>query len=151
MTTVVAIEYPDQPDTIALLQEGSNDLLARFGENECFTLGLDELRSDRTKLWTLRNDGLPVGCIALVEHDTWAEIKRMYVKAGERGQGWGGDLLRTVLDYANKQQIKTLRLETAARLEAAVRLYQRHGFHQIPAFGEYIHSSVSLCMERNLD
>jgi putative acetyltransferase len=43
-----------------------------------------------------------------------------------------------------------VRLETGDRQIAAVRMYRRHGFAEIPRFGPYVDSEASVCMELTL-
>lgn len=148
MAVSVELENPMQLDIIDLLQEGLTYLRDRFSEDECATLGLAELQATNTRFWTLRLNDLPVGCVALVEYGQWAEIKRMYLRPAQRGIGGGKLLLGAIIDYAHEHRIASLRLQTTASLDAAIRLYKASGFREIPPFGDYIHSSISLCMER---
>ena len=41
-------------------------------------------------------------------------------------------------------------LETGIRQPEAIALYERAGFSRIPAFGEYVHSPLSVCMGKDL-
>ena len=67
-----------------------------------------------------------------------------------RGQGVGAALLRAIEDEARALTLPTLRLETAETLEAAMRLYTRHGFTPRGIFGDYRPNQTSVFMEKPL-
>lgn len=82
--------------------------------------------------------------------DTSAEIKRMYVAPHMRGTGVATGLLRALETASAERQWHTLRLETGTAQPDAIRFYRREGYREIPLFGNYIGSSVSVCFERDL-
>ena len=93
----------------------------------------------------------PIGCGALRRHDeTSAEVKRMYVVPDRRGSGVAAALLRALEDAARARGWTTLRLETGPAQPDAIRFYEREGYRQIPLFGVYIGSDMSVCYERAL-
>jgi len=64
------------------------------------------------------------------------EVKRLYVVPAARGTGLGRVLLECVIDAACTLGHTHLRLDShRASMEAAIRLYQRLGFVEIPAYG----------------
>jgi len=70
-----------------------------------------------------------IGTGALIRLDeTTAEIAKMAVRPGQRGNGVGGRLLRALLDAARDRGFRQLRIETSSRLPAANALYQKYGF-----------------------
>ena len=93
----------------------------------------------------------PVGCGALRKLDaTTAEVKRMYVRPEAEGNGIGGRIVEALADWAARDGVTRLVLETGARQHAAIALYERCGFTPIPAFGTYVSSPSSRCYERLL-
>ncbi len=95
--------------------------------------------------------GRAVGCGALRELDgTSAEIKRMYVEPGSRGTGVAAAILDALETAAVDRGWTTLRLETGTLQPDAVRFYRRAGYHEIPLFGSYVGSELSVCFERRL-
>jgi putative acetyltransferase len=95
--------------------------------------------------------GEAVGCGALRRLDaTTAEIKRMYVRPPARGSGVATGLLRALEAVAAERGWTTLRLETGTAQPDAQRFYEREGYHQIPLFGSYVGSTLSVCYERML-
>jgi GNAT superfamily N-acetyltransferase len=96
-------------------------------------------------------DGAPLGCGAVRRLDqATAELKRMFVAPGIRGQGVGRALLRALEDEARGLGARRLVLETGIRQRAALALYRKTGFAVIPAFGEYVDSPTSVCMGKDL-
>lgn len=75
-----------------------------------------------------------VGSIAVISlgHQAGA-VRKMFVKKEYRGKEWGiaQQLLQTLLDYCRQNQITDLYLGTVEILKAALRFYEKNGFHQI--------------------
>jgi putative acetyltransferase len=95
--------------------------------------------------------GQAVCCGALRQLDPHAaEIKRMYVVPESRGSGVATSLLRALEAAALERGWRTLRLETGTEQPDAERFYRREGYHQIPLFGNYVGSTLSVCYEREL-
>jgi GNAT superfamily N-acetyltransferase len=95
--------------------------------------------------------GAALGCGALRRLDEGsAEIKRMYVDPAVRGTGVATALLRTLERAAVDRGWTTLRLETGNAQPEAMRFYQREGYREIPLFGNYVGSTLSVCYERQL-
>ncbi|MBU6199412.1 MAG: GNAT family N-acetyltransferase [Xanthomonadaceae bacterium] len=61
------------------------------------------------------------------------ELRKMYFLPELRGLGAGAALMRTCLDAARKLGYRQCYLETLTGMDAAQRLYERHGFMRIPA------------------
>lgn len=95
--------------------------------------------------------GEAVGCGALRRLAPGvAEIKRMYVAPRLRGSGVAVGLLRALESAAAGRGWRTLRLETGTEQPDALRFYQREGYREIPLFGNYVGSTLSVCLEREL-
>ena len=89
--------------------------------------------------------------VALVSRDDGsAELKRMFVDAAARGQGLAGNLLAAVEEPARDAGARVIQLETRPEMTAAIALYTKHGYRQIPNFGPYIGGQHSFCMEKSL-
>lgn len=87
------------------------------------------------RLYLVKEGANAIGCIALKQiDDTTGEIKRLYVKTEARGQGIAACLLELILQEAKLIGYKRVILDTLSSLQAAVRLYQRFGFHEIPPY-----------------
>lgn len=92
-----------------------------------------------------------MGCGAIRRlNDAEAEIKRMYVVPGMRGQGLGRSIVAALEEIAAGLGVSRLVLETGERQPEAIALYSGAGFSRIPAFGEYVGSAFSVCMAKDL-
>lgn len=92
-----------------------------------------------------------IGCGAIRRiGDLDAEIKRIYVKKPFRGMGVGRILLDSLEAESRHLGISRLVLETGNRLPHALALYRKAGFIEIPRFGSYLNSPLSICMEKIL-
>jgi putative acetyltransferase len=97
------------------------------------------------------HNDVAVACGALRRLDgSSAEIKRMYVVPQARGSGVAGAVLKALEDAATERGWTTLRLETGTLQPDAQRFYRRAGYHEIPLFGSYVGSELSVCFERQL-
>jgi GNAT superfamily N-acetyltransferase len=95
--------------------------------------------------------GHAMACGALRRLDQHsAEIKRMYVEPAGRGSGVAGAVLRALESAAMERGWTTIRLETGPAQPEAMRFYEREGYREIPLFGPYAGSAMSVCYERVL-
>jgi ribosomal protein S18 acetylase RimI-like enzyme len=112
------------------------DLFA-FQVDTALPLGDDELTPPRGLVLVARADGRSIGCGALKLSDPGiGEIKRMWVATDARGQGLGGRLLTELEGRARAAGKSSTRLETNRHLTAAIAMYRRHGYREVPAFND---------------
>jgi len=129
------------------------ELTERYPEEGANHFGLDaaEVAEGRGAFLVARVDGKPGGCGAIRRiDDGTGEIKRMYVAPCFRGRGIGARVLAALEAEARRLQLLRVVLETGERQPEALALYRRAGYVIIPAFGEYIGTPLSLCMEKRL-
>jgi putative acetyltransferase len=74
----------------------------------------------------------------------------MYVAPEVRGLGVGQALLAALEAEARRLGLARVCLETGVRQGRALALYEHNGFARIAPFGEYVGSSLSLCMAKDL-
>lgn len=72
-----------------------------------------------------------VGSIAVLRLDaTTSEIKRLYLRPAQRGQGLGRALLQAALDWSRERGMQQVVLWSDTRFTLAHRLYERAGFQR---------------------
>jgi len=79
-----------------------------------------------------------VGCIGFhplagTKEDV-AELKRLYVKPGNRSTGLGLQLVNAAMDAAREEGFASICLDTLPTLKTAVRMYRRLGFEDIEPY-----------------
>jgi len=95
----------------------------------------DDLVAPTGLLLLARLGSNPVGCIGLrFRPHRVGQVTRMFVIVSERHQGYGLRLLDEVETVAGHHGVTRLELDTRDDLVEARRLYERHGFEEVPAF-----------------
>ncbi|MER3390565.1 MAG: GNAT family N-acetyltransferase [Microcella sp.] len=152
-STTVSVEDPRQPEVEAMLRAGEAFARSLYSPEECFLLPAEQLAHPGTTVVVARDEaGTALGMVALVEQEDGAgELKRLFVHEAARGRGVADLLLDALERAARERSIRTLRLETGTRSDAALSFYARRGYERIPAFGEYVGSATSVCLARALD
>ena len=73
------------------------------------------------------------GTVAMVKmDDEQFELAKMAVSPEFRGRKIGDALMRACIDFAASEGARTIILESNTKQEAAIRLYRKHGFIEIP-------------------
>jgi GNAT superfamily N-acetyltransferase len=112
-----------------------------------FRLDEEEVAPGRGVFLIGRRGGVPICCGALRTLDeSTAELKRMFVVPAERRRGVGRALLEALTAQARDLGRTRLVLETGVRQREAIALYSSYGFQRVPLYGEYLGSSLSVCM-----
>jgi len=103
------------------------------------------------RLFLAHSDEDLAGCIALRKlEDDICEMKRLYVREDFRGVGLGNTLIEKLIADARLIGYKKMRLDTyPPKMAKAVKLYESHGFRQIPPYYDNPHIGVlfmGLCL-----
>ena len=147
----IAVENPDRPDVVVLIEELNTYLLSLYKPDQCHHLTIRELAGDAVTFLTARIDGELVGCGALRRIDKrMSEAKRMYVLPSLQGMGIGRQLLDAIEALALEQGTGTLVLETGVEQPDAVALYEKSGFTQRGAYLDYAEDGISIFMEKRI-
>ncbi len=154
MAVTVEQVRPDSPDATALILELEEHLAALYPAESRHGFSVERLIAEDVHVFVLRVDGIPIGCggILIVDDPAglYGEIKRMYVRSGNRGSGFGRRILETLVDHARERDITVLRLETGIHQREAIGLYESLGFRPSAPFGPYRDDPLSPCYELRL-
>ncbi len=144
---------PRAPGPRALLEASHALMHALFPAEECYGLPIDDLCGEDVAFFTARavRDTAILGVGALAIRPGYGEVKAMFTAPDAREQGVGASLLRRIEDEARARALPCLRLETGKGLDAAMRLYRRHGFAPCGIFGDYRPNETSVYMEKPLN
>ncbi len=97
----------------------------------------------------VRDDDEPIGIGGIRHLDTETpEVKSMYLAPAARGSGLGPRLLAALEAIAAEHGCPAVRLDTSDHLTAAIGLYRRAGYTEIPAYNDNPHAD--LWFERRL-
>jgi N-acetylglutamate synthase-like GNAT family acetyltransferase len=91
----------------------------------------DVYQRGRGNFWVARDGDAVVGTIALIDYGAGGALRKMFVRADQRGTGLGQALLDRLLAHAREREIRRIVLGTLAQMHAAHRFYQRNGFERI--------------------
>lgn len=141
----------DAPEGRALRSRQRAELDARYGCDD-HEPGTPPSAADIDVFLLARDaDGTAVGCGGLRALGNGAgEIKRMYVDPAARGSGVAVAVLRALEGRARALGWRELKLETGDEQPDAIRFYTREGYTEIPLFGVYVGSTISVCLARTL-
>lgn len=96
-------------------------------------------------------DNKIVGTVALIKvTEDYFELAKMAVTEQFQGKKIGNVLLQEAIAYAKKHHIKTLMLESNRALKAALYLYQKFGFKEIPTDPNSPYERADIKMELHL-
>ena len=145
LTIIDAYSRPDAVKMLfdeytAMLIEG-DPLFARYLELQHYDDELLHLEHKygrpMGRLYLACDGEAPLGCIALKQADEQTcEMKRLYVRPQYRGNGIANQLLTHLIAEAKSIGYQQMRLDTLPFLTAAINLYQKHGFYEIPPYNE---------------
>ena len=117
----LALERPDQPDVVALVDELDAYQKPLYPAESHHGIDIAALLQPHVLFAVARDDdGAAVGCGAVLAGPEFGELKRMYVQPRARGRGVGGALLRLLEAEALRRGCRVLKLETGIRQPEAV-------------------------------
>ena len=86
-------------------------------------------------LFLAESDEQTAGCVALRKFSgNICEMKRLFVRSSFRGVGVGRQLASTIIQSGQELGYTRMRLDTLARMTAALTLYESLGFRRIEAY-----------------
>ena len=78
------------------------------------------------------------------------EVKRMFVKADNRGKGIATKIISELENWTRELSYEKCILETGIRQPEAIALYKKCGYKIIPNYGQYRDAPNSVCFEKFL-
>ena len=142
----IETDDPRRSDVRLLLSEHLAEMFATSPPESVHALDAEALAVPGITFYSARDDdGLLLGCGALREfapvqgEPKQGELKSMRTTAAARGRGVASALLTRILAEARSRGYASVSLETGVEdyIEAARRLYERHGFVRCAPFAAY--------------
>jgi putative acetyltransferase len=147
----LAFESPDQSEVIALIAELDAYQDTLYPPESRHSLDLASLKLPNVLFAVARDRASrAIGCGAVVLHDGYGELKRMYVSPRGRGQGLARTLLALLESAASKSGCKLLQLETGPYQPEALGLYASAGYERRGPFGNYANDPLSVFMQKSI-
>lgn len=141
----------DHPDAVRLRDAMTAEVAAKYAEdraaaNRDGTMAIDP---DSIVMTGLIYEGEePIAHVALRRLGGDVEIKRMYVVPDRRGTGLAEELIVGAEQAARDDGARRVILHTGTRQHAAIALYRRRGYTEIPVYPPYVGLPHSLCFEK---
>ena len=137
MKIVDGKEYIDQVKELII------EYMTRLGRDLSFQNIESELQDPTIKytapqgelLVALNEDQKVIGMVAYHRHThERCEMKRLYVNPQYRGLGLGDQLVKEIIEHAQKAGYKEMVLDTIIPLQGAIYLYKKYGFLEVEAY-----------------
>ncbi len=133
----------------ALLQASQTLIQALFPAGSNHVLSGDAPCTPDIHFFIAREGAETLGAGALAVNEDYGEVKSMLTAPEARGKGIAAALLRQNEDQVRALNLPYLRLATGFGLDAAHRLYERHGFARCAPSGDAPNAPYSLFMEKS--
>jgi putative acetyltransferase len=147
----VSQESPDQLQVIALIADLDAYQDALYPAEARYALDLASLKQSNVILMVARDgEGAAVGCGAVVITGGVGELKRMYVRPQNRGQGVARSVLVALEAASLGAGCEELLLETGPYQPEALAFYGKQGYTRRGPFGAYPDHPLSVFMGKRL-
>lgn len=96
------------------------------------------------------DDGLlGIGGVKIMHDDgNYGEIKNLFVDPEARGRGVSKIIMQALEDYLIKEDMTLCRLETGVSQPESISLYQKLGYQDCGAYGDYADDPLSVFMQK---
>lgn len=147
----IQVEKPNKKPIAELVEQLDEYLMSLYPPENNHLLDIKSLMQPDVIFLAAKEGDDYIGCGAIrIREKHYAEIKRMYVKPHARSKCVGYRILSNLQTIARQLGYKTLRLETATKQPAAIKLYEKFGFYKVSAFGEYKPNGDSVFYEKKI-
>ena len=100
----------------------------------------------RTYIILADDNDMVIGGVGIAGFDGFAdcaELQKLYLDDGYKGQGLGYELMKQAEDAAAKRGYKRVYLETHDNLDIAIHLYEKCGYREIERPASVVHSTMN--------
>jgi putative acetyltransferase len=146
----LTVADPASAEARPLIAELDAYLSALYPAESNHLLSVEALRAPNVTFVLAHTGEVAAGCGAFVNHGAYAEVKRMFVRPGFRGQRIGQLILGDLERRARQAGLTIARLETGIAQPEALALYERAGYVRRGPFGDYADDPLSVFMEKSL-
>lgn len=134
----IQLESPRQPEVVQLIDDLDAFQKPLYPPESHHGIDLNALDQPHVLFAVARSEqGVALGCGAMVLGADFGEVKRMYVRPEARGQGVARALLAFVEAEAVARGCTRFALETGPLQPEALALYARMGYEECGPFGDY--------------
>lgn len=147
----VALETPSQAEVVALIAELDAYQDTLYPAEARYALQLEALAQPGVLFAVARDaDGAATGCGAIVLHEAYGELKRLYVRPAVRGSGTAQRVIDVLESAARARGCDTVLLETGPHSIPALAFYAKRGYSRCGPFGDYPDHPLSVFMRKRL-
>ncbi|MBN8754806.1 MULTISPECIES: GNAT family N-acetyltransferase [Variovorax] len=145
----ISLESPAQPDVIQLIDDLDAYQKPLYPPESHHGIDIAALSAPNVLFAVARDaGGKAVGCGAIVVGTEFGELKRMFVRPENRGQGIAARVLNFLESEAAAKGCTTFMLETGPSQPEAISLYARAGYQPRGPFGDYGPDPFSVFMQK---
>ena len=147
----ISLESANQPEVLRLIAALDAYQAALYPPESNHGIDIEALSQPNVLFAVARaTHGHAVGCGAIVVQPMFGELKRMFVRPEQRGQGVAKAILAFLEAEAFAKNCTLLRLETGVSQPEALGLYARSGYARRSPFEGYVKDPLSVFMERQI-
>ena len=150
LALAVRLARYDDPVVRRLEQEVQAEYVARYGGADQTPVVVDEFDPPAGVFLVGWVGHEPVVCGGYRAHGADAEVKRMFVPAAHRGNGYARTVLAELESRARVAGYRRIILETGTEQPEAIALYTSSSYLPIPGFGHYRDSPRNRCFGKDL-